>query len=388
MREITITANDAGRRLDRFLRKYLSNASLGEIYKLIRKDIKVDGKRRTQSYMLSEGEVITFYISDEVLDALTGNAGKTSKGSGTQSGKAKRQFRVIYEDANVLIASKPFGLLTHGDRFEKKNHLANQVKDYLIAQGEYDPAREKIFSPAPANRLDRNTTGLVLFGKTSAALKDLNMMIRADLTDKYYLTIVHGIIDKPLVLKGNLTKDEERNRVQISDIRASELHHEEDRRLTDTSDMHHRNDDHSLPVLTVIEPLEILDFGDGMTATLVQVKLVTGRSHQIRAHLAGIGHPVVGDTKYAHVPSSRKNSRKQPKGAAHQNGAGMVDRLNEHLAGEYRLPTQLLHAYRISFAKAGLPEGLAYLSGKSFTAPLPPTFCKVLEGAGSKVTLQ
>ena len=390
MREITITANDAGRRLDRFLRKYLSNASLGEIYKLIRKDIKVDGKRRAQSYMLNEGEVITFYISDEALDALTGMAGKMSdafgaqagkmdkaagaqsgrvdKAAGAQSGKmskAKRQFRIIYEDANVLIAGKPFGLLTHGDRFEKKNHLANQVKDYLIEKGEYEPAREKVFSPAPANRLDRNTTGLVLFGKTSAALKALNMMIRDDLADKYYLTIAHGIIEKPLVLRGNLTKDEERNKVQISEIKASEL-------PAHTDELHRRNDDHSLPVLTVIEPLEILDFGDGMKATLVQVKLVTGRSHQIRAHLAGIGHPVVGDTKYAHVSATSRTALR------------MIDRLNEHLAREYKLQTQLLHAYRISFADEGLPDDLAYLSGKSFTAPLPPAFCKVLEGAGSE----
>ena len=422
MREITITANDAGRRLDRFLRKYLSNASLGEIYKLIRKDIKVDGKRRAQSYMLSEGEVIALYISDEVLDSLTGATGKPGKAAGVygsragrsavvQGSKAKRQFRIIYEDANILIASKPFGLLTHGDRFEKKNHLANQVKDYLIEKGEYEPTRERIFSPAPANRLDRNTTGLVLFGKTSAALKGLNMMIRDDLTDKYYLTIAHGIIEKPLVLRGNLTKNEDLNRVQISDIRSSELpaHTASGTKgsgspeagfISASGDLHRRNDDLSLPVLTVIEPLEILVFGNGMKATLVQVKLVTGRSHQIRAHLAGIGHPVVGDTKYAHASPGKKNSErkpassvrssshKQPKAAIDQTDAKVIDRLNEYMAQEYKLQTQLLHAYRISFAEEGLPDDLAYLSGKSFTAPLPPTFCKVLEGAGAGFAVQ
>ncbi len=183
MRDITITANDAGRRLDRFLRKYLRNASLGEIYKLIRKDVKVDGRRRNESYMLNEGEVLTLYISDEVLASLTGegSAGRAGSGktrSASSSGKAKRQFRIIYEDDKVLIVSKPYGLLTHGDSHEKKNHLANQVRDYLIEKGEYDPRSEKVFSPAPANRLDRNTTGLVLFGKTSAALKALNEAIR------------------------------------------------------------------------------------------------------------------------------------------------------------------------------------------------------------------
>ena len=172
MREITITANDAGRRLDRFLRKYLRNASLGEIYKLIRKDVKVGGKRKDQSYVLCEGDILALYIADEVLDKMTG-AGDVQGGpaAGRQSHrKAKRQFRIIYEDDNILIADKPFGLLTHGDAHEKKNHLANQVKDYLIEKGSYDPASEKVFSPAPANRIDRNTTGLVLFGKNSAAL--------------------------------------------------------------------------------------------------------------------------------------------------------------------------------------------------------------------------
>ena len=166
MRDITITANDAGRRLDRFLRKYLRNASLGEIYKLIRKDIKVDGRRRDQSYILQEGETLSLYISDDVLERLTGSCASTAASgrSGRPGSKARKQFRIIYEDRNILIADKPYGLLTHGDRNEKKNHLANQVKDYLISRGEFDPLSEKVFSPAPANRLDRNTTGLVLFG--------------------------------------------------------------------------------------------------------------------------------------------------------------------------------------------------------------------------------
>lgn len=147
MREIIIGTNDAGRRLDRFLRKYLREASLGEIYKLIRKDIKVDGKRRDQSYMLSEGEVLSLYIADDVLGRMTGEgdpvSGSASGGRRRASGsKAKRQFGIIYEDDNILIADKPYGLLTHGDSHEKKNHLANQVKDYLIARGDYDPGSE------------------------------------------------------------------------------------------------------------------------------------------------------------------------------------------------------------------------------------------------------
>lgn len=345
MRDITITANDAGRRLDRFLRKYLRNASLGEIYKLIRKDVKVDGKRRGESYMLSEGEVLTLYISDEALDKLTGSSGPDGRSSaGTR--KAKRQFRIIYEDSNILIADKPFGLLTHGDRHEKKNHLANQVRDYLIERGEFDPRTEKVFSPAPANRLDRNTTGLVLFGKNAAALRALGEVIRNDLADKFYLTIACGTIDRRLTLTGLLAKDEQANKVEI---------------LPGSQDAAGDADTKARSVVTIAEPLRTLSFGAGLDATLTEIQLVTGRSHQIRAHLASTGHPVAGDVKYADAGASA---------------------LNRYLRQKYHLSTQLLHAYRFTFASEELPAELAYLSGKSFTAPLPSAFSRILADAG------
>ena len=404
MRDITITANDAGRRLDRFLRKYLRNASLSEIYKFIRKDIKVDGRRRSESYMLSEGETLTLYMADEVIDRLTGSAsgGRTGRagsagatsGIGAATGnsqtygavanghnKAKRQFGIIYEDANILIVSKPYGLLTHGDHREKKNHLANQVRDYLIAKGESDPRSEKVFSPAPANRLDRNTTGLVLFGKTSAALKALNEIIRSELAGKYYLTIACGIIDTDLTLTGSLTKDERANRVHVDNIVSSSdrgaaygrISHDD--RVEDIG-----SKDRTRDIVTIVHPLQVLEFPGGagsarnavghrVSGTLTQIQLVTGRSHQIRAHLASIGHPVAGDTKYS---------------SEYAGGASQSDirHLNDYLRRNYRLSTQLLHAYRISFAHDGLPEELEYLSGRSFTSPLPPVLRRILNDAG------
>ena len=326
MKEINITKNDAGRRLDKFLRKYLQNASLSQIYKIIRKDVKIDGKRRDEAYMLQEGEVMSLYLSDEDFEKFTA---RSLKGSGEKH--AKKQFKIIYEDENILICDKPFGLLTHGDATEKKHHLANQVKDYLIENGDYSPRNEKVFAPAPANRIDRNTTGLVLFGKDAASLKALNEMIRENMVRKFYLTIVHGHLDSGLVLEGKLSKDSKSNKVSISDD--------------------------GMDIKTIINPIQKLDHD----TTLVEVELVTGRSHQIRAHLANIGHPIIGDSKYA-----TKSARS----------------LNKYFAEEHGLSTQLLHAHKIEFADSA--DCLDYLKDKAFQADLPKDFIKILKDLGGR----
>ena len=336
MREIPITANDAGRRLDRFLRKYLPGASLSEIYRIIRKDVKVDAKRRNESYILNEGEILTLYLSDEFFEKLSCSKGAFGAGSGSNAAKAKRTFRIIYEDDEVLIVSKPYGLLTHGDSHEKKDHLANQVKDYLIASGSYDPRSEKVFAPAPVNRLDRNTTGIVLFGKTAASMRELTRMIRDDEIRKFYMTIACGVIKEDLHLGGSLVKDEASNKVKI----------------LDGSD--------GKKVETIVRPLKVLNFGSGLKATLCEVELVTGRSHQIRAHLASTGHPLIGDSKYA-VP-----------------GAVPV---NRYVRERFGLSTQLLHACRIVFSDSvSGSEVLGYLGGKAFEASAPARFNEILKG--------
>ena len=340
MREIRITANDAGRRLDRFLRKYLPGASLSEIYKIIRKDVKVDAKRRSESYILNEGEVLTLYLSDEAFDKYSRGKGAFGAGAQAAAAKAKRSFKVIYEDDNVLMVSKPYGLLTHGDSREKKDHLANQVKDYLIACGAYDPRIEKVFTPAPANRLDRNTTGIVLFGKTAASMRELNRMIRDDEIRKFYLTIACGVIKDELRLGGSLVKDEAANRVKILEGGSGK------------------------DVETIVRPLKVLSFGGGLKATLCEVELVTGRSHQIRAHLASIGHPLIGDSKYA------------------DRGAAAV---NRYVRERFGLSTQLLHADRIEFLDtAADSEILGYLARKAFDATAPARFNEILNGLGGR----
>ena len=304
MKEITITANDAGQRLDRFLKKYFAKAPLSAIYKIIRKDLKLNGRRAKENTFLNEGDVLSFYMSEEEIAELTASPKKRAS--------AKRQFKIAYEDENIIAVEKPFGLLTHGDKTEKKNTLTNQVIDYLIEKGEYVPRLEKSFSPAPAHRLDRNTTGLVLFGKNAESLRELTALM-ADKEEgalsKYYLAICDGEIKEEAELTAYLTKDAKTNKVKVSA----------------------RKNEGAKLIRTHVKPLK-----KKKGKSLVEVELITGRPHQIRAHLAYIGCPVMGDPKYGH-------------GSA-----------------------QMLHAARLEFKN---PKGkLEYLKGKSIECEPPEYF--------------
>ena len=406
MREITITANDAGRRLDRFLRKYLSEASLGDIYKFIRKDVKVEGRRKSESYILNEGEILSLYIPDDELVRLSGGKfaiddvgspterARRAEGSLTivSGGSFSRNFELVYEDDNILIANKPYGLLTHGDRYEKKDHLANRVKDYLIASGAYNPRVEKVFTPAPVNRLDRNTTGIVLFGKTSEATRELTRIIREDEIRKIYLTVVCGEITEDVQLAGSLVKDEAANRVSVTSkilryAQDDKMNAPDDRmnapddRLKSQDDrlgvMNDQNgaichseeqrDEGSYPgkyIETIVRPVELLKFGEGFSATLCEIELVTGRSHQIRAHLASLGHPLIGDSKYAIKKSAEVNC---------------------YCKRQFGLSTQLLHAYRIEFKSRSSQNDagcLDYLCGRTFDCELPTRFAAIYRRLG------
>lgn len=316
MVNVEIGRNEAGQRLDRFLKKYLVNAPLSYIYKAIRKDVKVNGKRRPQDAVLSEGDVVSLYLANEEVERLTAKPERK---------KAKRQFQIAYEDDNIIAVEKPYGLLTHGDRTEKKNHLANQVVDYLIETGAYSPRAEKTFAPAPVNRLDRNTTGLVLFGKNAMAVKELNEAIRERASvSKFYLTVVAGEMKKPLVLKDRMRKDREKNVVSL---------------LPGSSEDGKAMETVASPVLT----------GNGFT--LAEVEILTGRTHQIRVQLAGAGYPLIGDPKYG-------------------------DRaVNRRAGDDFGLRAQLLHAYRLKFGQLG--GELSYLNGLEIKSELPEEFRRI-----------
>lgn len=276
MHSITIGPNEKEQRVDRFLCKYLNGSSKTNIFKLIRKKIiRVNGERTRENYKLLEGDVLTIRLSEESLRPLMPEQKKISA--------QEVELSIIHEDDELLIVEKPEGLLTHPDKNEYKNTLATKVQLYLR------DLCTRTFRPAPVHRLDKNTSGLVIFAKTYDTLKSINESMRGRAIEKYYETIVHGKITEAGTIKGWVTKDETRNKVTL----------------------HKKEVPGSQYVHTDYRPLESSD-----NFTLCEITLHTGRSHQIRVSMASMGNPIAGDYKYG----------------------------GKKVAGNY---SQLLHAWRV-----------------------------------------
>ena len=308
MKQIVILRNDAGQRLDKFLSKTFRDLPMSLLYKCIRtKDIKRNGKRCTPADRLEEGDVLTLYIKDELLQP-----------SPTQHDfmSAPAKLSVVYEDEHVLLLNKPTGLLVHPDDNEYRDTLIARVQRYLYEKGEYDPDKENSFTPALVNRIDRNTCGIVIAAKTAVALRILNNKLKQREIHKYYLCIVHGRMEKREdTIEGYLEKNESRNRVYISRKHSSDAQR------------------------SIATRYRVIDEKNGFS--LLEIELLTGRTHQIRAHLSSIGHPLLGDGKYGTNAINK--------------GTGYTK--------------QALCSYRLHFDFTTAADELEYLNGMSFTLP-------------------
>lgn len=272
MKSFTIAKNDSGQRLDKFITKFCPKLPNALMYKYIRiKRIKVNGKRAEISTKLHVGDVVDMYINDEFFE---------KKETVYDFLSASKNIDIIYEDENIILLNKKVGLLSHPDDSEYIDTLITRVKRYLFEKSEWNPDDESSFTPALVNRIDRNTSGIVICAKTAEALRVLNQKMKDRELHKIYLCIVHGTPPKKEdIIEGYLVKNESKNKVFISK----------------------KPSDDAKYIKTKYKVL-----GTKNNLSLVEIDLLTGRTHQIRAHMAWLGNPLLGDGKYGKNESNKK----------------------------------------------------------------------------------
>ncbi len=321
MRHLTVTNADNGKKIFNYIRTVLPGMSNTEIFMFFRKKIiTVNDLRVDRDYKLCEQDRITIYLKDEHF-----------KSKGNDNSKNRDKYRgvspkiaVIYEDDNIVVVNKSAGVLVHPDEGNYKDTLQQRVCAYLYHKKEYDPTSEG-YTPSPCHRLDRNTTGVIVFAKNFLALKNITSQIRERTTEKIYVALISGVIDKPVLVSSRI--DAQGQTVVVSDLKVTSEN------ITDKKSMLDMNPDLSFTLITPVKSVN--------ETTFVTVDLWTGRKHQIRAHLKALGHSILGDMRYASKRSG-------------------------FLSEKYAVQSIMLHAYKISF-----------VDYPPFIAPMPEDFNKL-----------
>lgn len=324
MQELHVTANEAGQRLDKLLAKFLNQAPKSFLYKMMRKkNIVLNGKKCTGNEKLKQGDSIKLFFSDETIEKFSAGTYVTPK-------KEKiNMLPIIYEDEQVLLMNKPVGVLSQKAKDSDVSAVEILI-NYLIETNQLSKEQFRTFHPSICNRLDRNTSGILVAGKTLPALQEMNRFFKERTIAKYYRCLVKGrVIKNEDYIKGYLVKDQKTNKVSITKKKTEE----------------------GVPIETEYCVIQSND-----EVSLLEVHLITGKTHQIRAHLASIGHPIIGDYKYGDK------------------------QINEMYRQEYGLKSQLLHAYRLEMPSSD--GSLAYLNDKKFIAELPDKFIKICKDKG------
>lgn len=357
MKQIRIKENEAGQRLDKYLSKYLNHAPKSFLYKMLRKkNIVLNGKKADGSEKLLCNDEVKLFLSDETIEKFSQSPDILSDGMIAQNIVTTEALQhsnpdIVFESKHICLMNKPWGILSQ--KAEKTDVSMNEIfLRYMLDSGQLTTKELQTFKPSVCNRLDRNTTGLIIGGKSLFGLQKISELLKLRSMHKYYLCIVAGNLTDERKIEGYLVKDSRSNQVKIySGIPSDHENAKEFSQLcSDRTDV---RDNVFSYIQTAYKPLAC----NGQY-TLLEVLLVTGRTHQIRAHLASIGCPIVGDSKYGSTKVNRK------------------------MRDKYKLKNQLLHSYRLVMPdeKELLGEELQELAGAEFIAPLPKLFCQIMEG--------